>query len=88
MIPQLPWIRDEPGVADLSAKNWAVKGAGLRRVQLPPGNWFAPPRRSNRGGSGGNKAVGASMERVVMGESDNGQRLLGQRLGVFYIVAV
>jgi hypothetical protein len=23
----------------------AVKGAGLQRVQLPPGNWFAPPGR-------------------------------------------
>jgi hypothetical protein len=27
-------------------------------VQLPPGNWFAPPG-SNRSGSGGNKTVGA-----------------------------
>ena len=35
-----------------------MKGAGLQRVQFPPGNWFAPPG-SNRGGSGGNKAVGA-----------------------------
>jgi hypothetical protein len=34
------------------------KGAGLQRVQLPPGNWFAPPD-SNRSGSGGNEAVGA-----------------------------
>jgi hypothetical protein len=40
------------------AEQCAVKGAGLQRVQLPPGNWFAPPG-SNRGGSGGNKAVGA-----------------------------
>jgi len=40
------------------AKQCAVKSAGLQRVQLPPGNWFAPPG-SNRGGSGGNKAVGA-----------------------------
>ena len=39
-------------------KQCAVKGAGLQRVQLPPGNWFAPPG-SNRDGSGGNKAVGA-----------------------------
>jgi len=29
-----------------------------------------------------------SMERVIMGESDNGQRLLGLGLGVFYTVAV
>jgi len=42
----------------LLAKQCAVKGAGLQRVQLPPGNWFAPPG-SNRSGSGGNKAVGA-----------------------------
>ena len=34
------------------------EGAGLQRVQLPPGNWFAPPG-SNRSGSGGNEAVGA-----------------------------
>jgi hypothetical protein len=27
-------------------------------VQVPPGNWFAPPG-SNRNGSGGNEAVGA-----------------------------
>jgi hypothetical protein len=39
-------------------KKCAVKGAGLQRAQLPPGNWFAPPG-SNRDGSGGNKAVGA-----------------------------
>jgi hypothetical protein len=29
-----------------------------------------------------------SMERVIMGDVDNGQRLLGLRLGVFYTVAV
>ena len=40
------------------AKQCAVKGAGLQRVKLPPGNWFAPPG-SNRSGSGGNEAVGA-----------------------------
>jgi len=39
-------------------KKCAVKGAGLQRVQLPPGNWFVPPG-SNRNGSGGNEAVGA-----------------------------
>jgi hypothetical protein len=27
----------------LLAKKCAVKGAGLQRVKLPPGNWFAPP---------------------------------------------
>ena len=40
------------------AKKCAVKGAGLQRVQFPPGNWFAPPG-SNRNGGGGNEAVGA-----------------------------
>src|SRR5450755_97818 len=45
-------------VSALLAKKCAVKGAGLQRVQLPPGNWFAPPG-SNRSGSGGNEAVGA-----------------------------
>ena len=39
-------------------KQCAVKGAGLQRVQLPRGNWFAPPG-SNRSGSRGNGAVGA-----------------------------
>ena len=43
---------------ELLAKKCAVKGAGLQRVKLPPGNWFAPPG-SNRSGSGGNEAVGA-----------------------------
>jgi len=42
----------------LLAYQCAVKGAGLQRVQLPPGNWFVPPG-SNRSGSGGNEAVGA-----------------------------
>ena len=37
----------------------AVKGAGPLRVQVPPGNWFAPPG-SNRSGGGGNETVGAS----------------------------
>jgi hypothetical protein len=40
------------------AKQCAVKGAGLQRVQLPPGNWFAPCG-NNRSGGGGNEAVGA-----------------------------
>ena len=35
-----------------------MKGAGLQRVKLPPGNWFAPPG-NNRNGGGGNEAVGA-----------------------------
>jgi hypothetical protein len=47
-----------PSDPRLLSQQCAVKGVGLQRVQLPPGNWFAPPG-SNRGGSGGNKAVGA-----------------------------
>jgi hypothetical protein len=37
----------------------AVKGAGLQRVKVPPGNWFAPPG-SNGSGGGGNEAAEAS----------------------------
>jgi hypothetical protein len=54
-----------------SADNWrgcTVKSAGLQRVKLPPGNWFAPPG-SNRGGSGGNKAVGALGVKGSLGDS-------------------
>jgi len=40
------------------AKQCAVRGAGLQRVQLPPGNWFVPPG-SNRNDGGGNEAAGA-----------------------------
>ncbi len=36
----------------------AVKGAGQQWVQVPPGNWIAPPG-SNRSGGEGNEAVGA-----------------------------
>ena len=36
----------------------AVKGTGQQTVQVPPGNWIAPPG-SNRSGGGGNEAVGA-----------------------------
>src|ERR1019366_10774894 len=45
-------------LAVLLLKQCAVKGAGLQRAQLPPGNWFAPPG-SNRDGGRGNEAVGA-----------------------------
>ena len=37
----------------------AVKGAGPQWVQIPPGNWIAPPG-SNRSSSGGNEAAEAS----------------------------
>ena len=37
----------------------AVKGVGQQRVQVPPGNWFAPPG-SNRSSGRGDKAAGAS----------------------------
>ena len=53
-------------------KKCAVKGAGLQRVQLPPGNWFAPPG-NNRNGGGGNEAVGAF--------GAEGARRLGERAG-------
>jgi hypothetical protein len=35
-----------------------VKGAGQQWVQVPPGNWIAPPG-SNRSGGGGNETAGA-----------------------------
>ena len=37
----------------------AVKGAGQQRVQVPPGNWIAPPG-SNRSSRGGNETTEAS----------------------------
>jgi hypothetical protein len=37
----------------------AVKGAGQQRVQVPPGNWIAPPG-SNRSSGRGDEAAGAS----------------------------
>jgi hypothetical protein len=36
----------------------AVRGAGQQRVQVPPGNWIAPPG-SNRSGGRGNETAGA-----------------------------
>jgi len=36
-----------------------VKALVYRGLKVPPGNWFAPPG-SNRSGSGGNEAAGAS----------------------------
>ena len=36
-----------------------VKALVHRGLKVPPGNWFAPPG-SNRSGSGGNEAAGAS----------------------------
>ena len=35
-----------------------MKGAGPQWVQIPPGNWIAPPG-SNRSGRGGNEFAGA-----------------------------
>ena len=46
----------------------AVKGAGLQRVQLPPGNWFVPPG-SNRSGGEGNEATGAFDEKGRLSDS-------------------
>ena len=37
----------------------AVKGVGQQRVQVPPGNWIAPPG-SNRSSGRGDEAAGAS----------------------------
>ena len=36
-----------------------MKGAGQQRVQVPPGNWIAPPG-SNRSSRGGNETTEAS----------------------------
>ena len=41
------------------AAQCAVKGAGQQRVQVPPGNWIAPPG-SNRSSGGGNETAEAS----------------------------
>jgi K+/H+ antiporter YhaU regulatory subunit KhtT len=35
-----------------------VKGAGPQRVQVPPGNWFAPPGSNRSGGRGNETAFG------------------------------
>ena len=50
--------REAKATAPVLDSTCAVKGAGLQRVKLPPGNWFAPSG-SNRNGGGGNEAVGA-----------------------------
>src|SRR5215467_5560948 len=50
------------------AKQCAVKGAGLQWVQLPPGNWFAPPG-NNRSGGEGNRTVGAFGAKGHVGDS-------------------
>ena len=65
------WGKASPS---LLAKKCAVKGAGLQRVQLPPGNWFAPPG-SNRNGSGGNEAVGAFDVKGRLGDSASVQAI-------------
>ena len=52
--------KSQPAV--IGGKKCAVKGAGLQRVQRPPGNWIAPPG-SNRSGGEGNEAVGAFDEK-------------------------
>jgi hypothetical protein len=58
-----------------------VKGAGLQRVQLPPGNWFASPG-SNRSGSGGNEAVGAFDGKNFVPSNDIWPR--ARDLGIIY----
>ena len=55
-LPGLSGLGRLARVADDSCALW--KGGGLQRVQVPPGNWFAPPG-SNRSSGGGNEAVEA-----------------------------
>ena len=56
--------------ADHSRALW--KGGGLQRVQVPPGNWFAPPG-SNRNSGGGNEAAEAFDVKGRYGDSANVQ---------------
>jgi hypothetical protein len=46
-------------IQSLLAKQCAVKGAGLQRVQIPPGNLFAPPGSNRSGGRGEKHRHGA-----------------------------
>jgi hypothetical protein len=48
------------------------KGAGLQRVQLPPGNSVAPAG-SNRSGGGGNETAGAFDGKGRLGDSASRQ---------------
>jgi hypothetical protein len=70
------------------AKKCAVKGAGLQREQLPARELVRSTRLAIEAAVEATKLSEPSMERVIMGESDNGQRLVGLGLGVFYTVAV
>ena len=54
-----PRIKAAQPTRDKPDYQCAVKGAGQQWVKFPPGNWFAPPG-SNRSGSRGNEAAGAS----------------------------
>jgi hypothetical protein len=75
--------------------DWPIVGEKVRRERRWTSAGATPARelvRSTR--SAIEAAVEAtkmsepSMERVIMVESDKGQRLLGLRLGVFYTVAM
>ena len=47
-----------PGLPAIRKLLCAVKGAGPQWVQIPPGNWIAPPG-SNRRSRGGNESAEA-----------------------------
>ena len=51
-------VTAQPGMSPTRELLCAVKGAGPQWVQIPPGNWIAPPG-SNRSGRGGNESAGA-----------------------------
>jgi len=52
-------VETNPAKEYPAATQCAVKGAGQQRVQVPPGNWIAPPG-SNRSSGGGNETAEAS----------------------------
>ena len=54
----------------------AVKGVGQQWVQVPPGNWIAPPG-SNRSGGRGNEAVGAFGVEGRIGDLASMQAVIG-----------
>ena len=68
--PSLLWVNVSFRIADHSRALW--KGGGLQRVQVPPGNWFAPPG-SNRSSGGGNEAAEAFDVKGRYGDSANVQ---------------
>ena len=51
-------LADSGQVVAIRTEPCAVQGAGPQWVQIPPGNWIAPPG-SNRSSRGGNESAGA-----------------------------